>query len=133
MATSNHENLWHGLTTTLDGRRYRIGINMFARVAVEDAEELFGERARMRREYLNLSQQAVAAYMTEFFKIPWHQTVVAKIESGKRRIKLNEAMALAYIYGQSLDHLAGGISGLDRSRLIPLDEEGENGEHSEEA
>ena len=133
MATNNLSDLWHGLTTNLDGRKYRIGISWFARDAVDGVGELFGDHARMRREYLNLSQQAVAAYMTDFFGIPWHQTVVAKIESGKRRIKLNEAMALAYIYGMPLDDLAGGISMVDKSRLIPLDEEEQLGEHPEEA
>ncbi len=99
---------------------------------MEGVGELFGHHARERREYLNLSQQAVAAYMKDFFKIPWHQTVVAKIESGERRVKLNEAMALAYTYGMPLDNLAGGILVQDKSRLVPLDEGGDDGKHSEE-
>jgi len=116
-----------GLTTNFDGRKYRIDINWFAPLAVEGVGELFGHHARQRREFLNLSQQSVADYMKDFFKIPWHQTVVAKIESGERRVKLNEAMALAYIYGLPLDNLAGGILVQDKSRLVPLDEDGEDG------
>lgn len=68
----------------------------------------FGKHARARRELLDLSQDNVALLMATTYGIQWHQTVVAKIESGKRLIKLSEAYALADIYGIPLEDLAHG-------------------------
>lgn len=111
-----------GLITTIGGRKYRIDINWFvARDRVDDIAD-FGHWVRLRREFLNLSQHSVAAFMKSYFRIPWHQTVVAKIESGERKVKLNEALALAYIYGLTLDDLAGGFKIEDDERLVAIDE-----------
>lgn len=75
--------------------------------AVRSALE-FGRHARTRREFLGLSQQGVARLVNDDFGIPWHQTVVAKIEAGQRQVKLNEALALSLVYGTSLDNLVAG-------------------------
>lgn len=68
----------------------------------------FGKFARTRRKFLGLSQQRVAAAIQDNFDIPWHQTVVAKIESGERQIKLHEALALSRLYAISLEELMTG-------------------------
>lgn len=68
----------------------------------------FGEYARTRRKFLGLSQQRVARVLNEDFNISWHQTVVAKIESGERQIKLHEALALSRVYAMSLEDLMTG-------------------------
>ena len=75
--------------------------------AVQSAAD-FGSHARARREFLGMSQQGVAMILKENFGIPWHQTVVAKIESGARQVKLNEALALAQIYAMSVEDLVTG-------------------------
>jgi transcriptional regulator with XRE-family HTH domain len=36
---------------------------------------------------------------------PWHQTTVAKLEGGKRPIRVDEAVALADIFGVDLEQL----------------------------
>src|SRR5690625_3104218 len=77
---------------------------------VEDVKQVenFGQYARRRREFLGLSQRQVADFISKTFDIPWHQTVVAKIESGERQIKLAEALALSLAYGMRLDDLMTG-------------------------
>lgn len=77
---------------------------------VEDVAQVanFGQHARQRREYLGMSQAVVAHIMTDPFGISWHQTVVAKIESGERQVKLAEALALSKIYGMKLEDLMTG-------------------------
>jgi len=42
-----------------------------------------------------------------------HHTTVAKIEAGDREIKLDEAVAMADLYGMSLDAILGGKRDLD--------------------
>ena len=68
----------------------------------------FGKHARKRREFLELPQNIVALQMQTMYAINWHQTVVAKIESGERLVKLAEAYALADMYGLPLEDLAHG-------------------------
>jgi len=46
--------------------------------------------------------------MQTTYGIKWHQTVVAKIEDGTRKIKLMEAYALADMYGIPLEELSAG-------------------------
>ena len=46
--------------------------------------------------------------MQTTYGITWHQTAVAKIEDGSRKVKLMEAYALADMYGIPLDELAAG-------------------------
>jgi len=117
------ENKGFGLTTTMDGRKYRIDITALGIYLVQNVED-FGFYARQRREFLNLSQQAVASFMSDQLYVPWHQTVVAKIEAGERRVKLNEAMALSLIYGMRLDDLVNGLNLDSIEQLVPI----ENGE-----
>jgi len=68
----------------------------------------FGQHAKTRREWLGYLQANVAEAMRSHYEIPWHQTVVGKVENGTREIKLHEAYALADIYGISVQDLAEG-------------------------
>lgn len=47
----------------------------------------------------------------------WHQTTIARIESAKRPLRLNEVDALAALYGVSLETLIGTGSGVDPETL----------------
>jgi|SRR5699024_1763252 len=92
--------------------------------SVQQAED-FGEYARERREFLGMSQNFVAMTMKDVFDIPWHQTVVAKIESGQRQIKLAEALALSLIYGMSLENLMTSFHLEDETSLRTKDRDGQ--------
>lgn len=81
----------------------------------------FGHYARARRKFLGLSQQGVALIVKEDFGIPWHQTVVAKIESGERQVKLDEALALSLVYGIDLQDLMTGRGLTGEGHLIERD------------
>ncbi|WP_208739630.1 helix-turn-helix domain-containing protein [Arthrobacter agilis] len=120
-----------GMTTNIDGNSYRVDITALAIYLVQSVSD-FGFYARQRREFLNLSQQAVASFMKDQFAIPWHQTVVAKVESGDRQVKLTEALALAFIYGMTLDDLVMGLDLENRTRLVPLERD-DDGVNSEKA
>jgi|SRR5699024_8786966 len=68
----------------------------------------FGKNAKIRREWLGYLQANVAEAMRAYYEVPWHQTVVGKVENGTRDIKLHEAYALADIYGIAVQDLAEG-------------------------
>ncbi len=71
---------------------------------IERVPRAFAKNARHRRVVLGLSQAHVALMM-EVYGIRWHQTVLAKVESGDREVKIQEAYALAALYGMALDDL----------------------------
>lgn len=75
---------------------------------IRSVETNFGQNARTRRKFLEYSQGIVSTLMQAEYGIPWHQTVVAKIEDGSRKVKLMEAYALADMYGIPLDELTRG-------------------------
>ncbi|MGD7707257.1 helix-turn-helix domain-containing protein [Microlunatus sp. Y2014] len=81
-----------------------------ARQLVESVPLATGERIRQRRSELGLSQEALAREVTELLpgKAVWHQTVVGKVETGKRPLKVDELAALAIVLGEmSLTTLVG--------------------------
>lgn len=80
----------------------------YSNAFIRSLDASFGKHARQRREFLDYSQGHVAMLLQTTYGIRWHQTVVAKIESGERLIKLAEAYALADIYGIPLEDLAHG-------------------------
>ena len=59
---------------------------------------------RAMRARLNLSQSQVALAMTHR-GFAWHQTTVAKTESGERALRLDEASALAGVLGVEVTDL----------------------------
>lgn len=68
------------------------------------AEELFAAAVRRYREELGISQGELARRMTAQ-GYAWHQTTVARTESGDRPARLGEAVALSAILRFSLDTL----------------------------
>lgn len=67
-------------------------------------EPLFGQRIRALRIDSGRSQQDVAEYMNSL-GFSWRQSTVAKTEAAERPIRVNEAYALAGMFGVNLDDL----------------------------
>lgn len=74
--------------------------------ADQAAELAIGRRARELREHRRFSQQHVAAAMTVKGH-RWHQTTVAKTETGERPLRLSEARALSQLLHVQLGDLLG--------------------------
>ncbi|MEU7811586.1 helix-turn-helix transcriptional regulator [Pseudonocardia sp. NPDC049154] len=72
-------------------------------VAIADAR--FGGRLRGLREWQGMSQQTLVEKLAELGITTWHQTTVGKVEAGKRPVRLAEAIAVAKIFGTSIDVL----------------------------
>jgi len=71
---------------------------------ITELDSSFGRRARERRQLLGLSQAAVSSVM-EAHGFQWHQTTVAKTESGERPPRLAEAAVLAVVLNVPLSAL----------------------------
>lgn len=67
----------------------------------ERIETDFAENIRRWRERKGLSQDALAAGMTDF-GFPFHQATIYKIEKGERPVRIVEALALAALLDQYL-------------------------------
>ena len=73
-----------------------------ANIPDDEAERRrLGERLRQAREYLKLSQDEVAKYLS----VP--RTALTNIESGQRRVDAIELKRLADLYRQSVSHFTG--------------------------
>jgi transcriptional regulator with XRE-family HTH domain len=67
----------------------------------------FRERIVLQRTQREWSQMEVARRLTAMGIDNMHNTTIAKIEAGDREIKLDEAVALAELYGLSIESLIG--------------------------
>jgi transcriptional regulator with XRE-family HTH domain len=63
-------------------------------------EEIAGRRLALFRQERGWSQSEVARRM-EAYGYNWHQTTVGRVESGKRPLRLNEAVHVAAMFGVS--------------------------------
>jgi transcriptional regulator with XRE-family HTH domain len=72
--------------------------------ADEDADKRFGNNLRRLREEADMTQAELAQAMTER-GWPWHQSTVARVESGRQSVRFSEAEVLAKILGVALDRL----------------------------
>jgi transcriptional regulator with XRE-family HTH domain len=79
-------------------------------------EELVGEQLRQLRKARGWSQEDVARKMSAL-GFGMHQSTVGRLESAQLPLRLNEAIALASLYGTSLDALLGGTTGMDAETL----------------
>ncbi|CAM3752993.1 helix-turn-helix domain-containing protein [Smaragdicoccus niigatensis] len=87
------------------------------------AEE-FRKRIRTERERRKWSQPQLAV-LIEGKGIPMHTTAIAKIEAGRREVRIDEASAMADLFGLSVDTLLGRSSDeseADRYALVRLSE-----------
>lgn len=72
---------------------------------VATSDRRLGERLRMIRVRLDLSQRDVAQAVTDRHGLGWHQTTVAKVEAGDRPVRVAEALAVADVLGVHVDEL----------------------------
>lgn len=80
-------------------------------------EARFRERIRQEREYRKWSQAAVADMLSDKGIKGVYPTTVAKIESGERAVRIDEAAALADLFDMSVDALMGRSPGSQPSEL----------------
>ena len=69
---------------------------------VPEPNELTGARVRELRTRRDM-HQAVLALAMRRSGFRWHQQTVARVEAGSRPVRLNEATALAEIFGVPLE------------------------------
>lgn len=74
------------------------------RQLMQDPERYLGARVRQLREQFGYSQEHLAKLMQEA-KLKWGQTTVAKTEAGSRPVRVNEAVALADLFGLTVNDL----------------------------
>lgn len=74
------------------------------RTGAVDHEALAGRLLRQLRQARGWSMREVAEQM-EGYGYHWHQSVIAKIETGQRPLRLNEALDLAALHGVPLTDL----------------------------
>lgn len=67
-------------------------------------EARFASNMRALRETLKLSQEELAEQMSQQ-GFPFHQATIYKIESGGRRVQLSEAVAIAAIFGVTVERM----------------------------
>lgn len=79
------------------------------------SDTAFGKRIKSQRENRKLSQAQMARILSNR-GVPIHATAIAKIESGDRSVRINEAAAFADLFETTVDALLGRI-GPDRSSL----------------
>lgn len=72
--------------------------------AQESADSRLGMNVRMLREQKRMTQSALAEAMTAR-GWQWHQSTVARVESGQQSVRFAEAEALVKIFGVTLDRL----------------------------
>lgn len=72
--------------------------------ALGDAEQIVGRRVKALRAARGWSQQELATRMADAGQ-SWRQTTVAKTEAADRPIRVNEAAALAGVFGITVSDL----------------------------
>jgi transcriptional regulator with XRE-family HTH domain len=98
---------------------YRVTVTPEPGRPAVDSETLAGRQLRRMREGRGWSRREVAERL-EPFGYHWHQTVIAKIESAERPLRLNEALDLASVFGVPLTDLVmfTGGHGVDVEREL---------------
>jgi transcriptional regulator with XRE-family HTH domain len=75
---------------------------------VRDLDREVGRRVRAAREQQGITQEHLAAVLTNRFNLPIHQTMMGKIEKGVRPLKLKEAVAISMFLSVDLAELVFG-------------------------
>jgi transcriptional regulator with XRE-family HTH domain len=81
-------------------------------------DDRFGKRVRKEREARELSQAAMAKLLADRGVHPMHPTTLAKIETGERSVRLNEAVEIAELFEMSLDSLLGRATANPGDELV---------------
>ncbi|MEU5721589.1 helix-turn-helix domain-containing protein [Micromonospora sp. NPDC047738] len=77
----------------------------------QTAEERFGAQVRAAREAQGWTQERLRAALRAASGIELSSTAMARLEQGKRPIRLNEVSALAQVLGLSVHQYGGGAGG----------------------
>ncbi|MFG1844896.1 helix-turn-helix domain-containing protein [Micromonospora carbonacea] len=88
-------------------------------VGQDSPDEIFRTRLRLRRRMMGWSQQRLTDEMAKR-GYPWHQTTVAKVEAGERRLSLGEATVLARVLGSDLESMTTPVVRDTREQLREL-------------
>jgi transcriptional regulator with XRE-family HTH domain len=87
-------------------------------MAIQSAVEArFRERVKQERERRKWSQADLSKMLSDKGIKGIYPTTIAKIESGERAVRIDEATALADLFEVSLDALLGRASGAQRNEL----------------
>ena len=70
-------------------------------------DKQFGQGLKKVREERHWTQPQMADMLSDKGIAPMHSTTLAKIEAGTRSVRINEAVAIADLFGLSLDGLLG--------------------------
>lgn len=77
----------------------------------------FGKRVQVERTNRGWSQAEMARMLSDNGVEPMHPTTVAKIESGQRSVRINEAVGIAELFEASVDSLLGRKPGAQINEL----------------
>jgi transcriptional regulator with XRE-family HTH domain len=87
------------------------------------AEEAFGAQVRLAREARDWSQEALASHLRYASGVSVDQAAIARLERGKRAIRLNEASALARVLGLDLQPYGDAVAELSEETYSETVEE----------
>lgn len=87
--------------------------------AATAAETYFARNLREWRNERGMSQEELARQMAEL-GFPFHQGTIYKIETGARRVRLDEATVLAKVLGLDLDMLTAEPDKQRTARLLSM-------------
>lgn len=76
---------------------------------VSDIDRTFGLNVARHRIAAGLDQYTLADLLTKSSGWAWHQSLVSKIELGRRPVRIAEAYALADVFDTSVDALSGHV------------------------
>lgn len=77
----------------------------------------FGKRVQIERTNRGWSQAEMARMLSDNGVNPMHPTTIAKIESGQRSVRINEAVGIAELFEASIDSLLGRKPGTQISEV----------------
>jgi transcriptional regulator with XRE-family HTH domain len=75
-------------------------------------EHYFSKRLKAEREDRKWTQAELAKLLDDR-DVPMHWTTIAKIEKGERSVRIDEAAAIAEVFGVSVDALLGRTVGVE--------------------
>jgi transcriptional regulator with XRE-family HTH domain len=86
------------------------------------AEQHFGAQVREARETRGWSQEVLSRHLKQATGMELHQTGLARLELGKRPIRLDEAVALCEVLGLDLSQYGGAAQLSEEGYHEALDE-----------
>lgn len=85
---------------------------------VTDIDRVFGLNVARHRIAAGLDQYSLADVLTKTSGWAWHQSLVSKIELGKRPVRIAEAYAIAAVFDTSVDALTEHAPGEPKTQAF---------------